>query len=112
MTRDAQCLRQCSVIVLFGYKLSTYGLDCGFCGFDKCQDAERVGARCFYVSCDLGIAVSSAVNTANLLHVDNRVMYSIGYTIIKLNWLGPEVKLVLGVPLSATGKNVFFDRVT
>jgi uncharacterized ferredoxin-like protein len=51
------------------------------------------------------------VSTASLYHVDNRVMYSIGYAVLRMNILPEDVKIVYGIPLSATGKNIYFDRV-
>ncbi|MFY9415198.1 MAG: ferredoxin domain-containing protein, partial [Tepidanaerobacteraceae bacterium] len=57
---------------------------------------------------DLGIAVGSAVKTASMLNVDNRIMYRIGVVARKMKLIEGDV--VLGIPLSATGKNIFFDR--
>jgi uncharacterized ferredoxin-like protein len=37
-------------------------------------------------------------------------MYSAGKAAIELGLLGTEVKVAYGIPLSATGKNPFFDR--
>ncbi len=37
-------------------------------------------------------------------------MYTIGMAAVQLELLGPEVKIAHGIPLSATGKNIFFDR--
>jgi uncharacterized ferredoxin-like protein len=42
--------------------------------------------------------------------VDNRIMYTAGFAAVKLKLLGEEVKIAYGIPLSATGKNIFFDR--
>jgi len=57
---------------------------------------------------DLGIAVSSAVKTASIHNVDNRIMYRIGPVARKIGLIDADV--ALGVPLSATGKNIYFDR--
>lgn len=109
--RDVINLRQAPVVVLIGSKLGTMELDCGNCGFSSCEELKNSGkARCSYVAGDLGIALGSAVSVASLHHVDNRIMYSIGYAAQKLNLLGEEVKIVYAIPLSATGKNIFFDR--
>jgi uncharacterized ferredoxin-like protein len=43
-------------------------------------------------------------------HVDNRLMFSMGYAALRLGWFPPEVTQALGLPLSASGKNIFFDR--
>jgi uncharacterized ferredoxin-like protein len=37
-------------------------------------------------------------------------MYSAGLTAVKMGLLGDKVKLAIAIPLSATGKNIFFDR--
>jgi uncharacterized ferredoxin-like protein len=57
---------------------------------------------------DLGIAVGSAVKTAQVFNVDNRVMYRAGAA---ARWAKlVDWDFVLGIPLAATGKNIFFDR--
>ena len=56
---------------------------------------------------DLGIAIGSAVKTASMLNIDNRVMYSIG---IATEEMGIIEGKILGIPLSVKGKNMFFDR--
>jgi uncharacterized ferredoxin-like protein len=58
---------------------------------------------------DLGIAVGSAVKTASLLNLDNRVMYTAGVAARSLGWVG-ECSVAYGIPVSVTGKNIFFDR--
>jgi uncharacterized ferredoxin-like protein len=37
-------------------------------------------------------------------------MYTIGMVVRKLKLLGDDIGICFGVPLSASGKNVFFDR--
>jgi len=56
----------------------------------------------------VGIAVGSAVKTASLLNVDNRVMFTAGVAAQELRLIDADV--ALGIPLSATAKNVYFDR--
>jgi uncharacterized ferredoxin-like protein len=51
-----------------------------------------------------------AAAVANQFHIDNRIMYSIGRASLDLKLLGENVHQALGVPLSVTGKNPFFDR--
>jgi hypothetical protein len=51
----------------------------------------------------------SAVKTASIHNVDNRIMYTIGVAAKKLGLLDADV--ILGIPLSATSKNIYFDRV-
>jgi uncharacterized ferredoxin-like protein len=71
---------------------------------------QQAGGFCSFNVGDLGIAVGSAVSRAADMRVDNRIMYSVGKAVLELNLLPDKVRLVYGVPLSATGKNPFFDR--
>jgi len=54
--------------------------------------------------------VSSAAKTASLLNADNRIFYRIGAAAKRLNYM-PEASILMGIPLSARGKNPYFDRV-
>jgi len=110
--RDAKNLEVATIAVLIGTKLEPIGLDyCGFCGVEQtCEDLIKNKGICTYNPLDLGIAIGSAVNVANSHHVDNRVMHSIGYAAIKAGLLPKSTKIAFGIPLSATGKNPFFDR--
>ena len=56
----------------------------------------------------MGIALGSAVKTASMLNVDNRIMYRIGTVARAMKMVVWD--FVMGIPLSATGKNIFFDR--
>jgi uncharacterized ferredoxin-like protein len=67
--------------------------------------AENERARRFI---DLGIALGSAAKTASLLNVDNRIMWRAGEMARRIGLLKSYV--VIGIPLSASGKNIFFDR--
>lgn len=110
--RDAQNLKISSFLILIGVKSNPANLDyCGFCSYKNCAELLKKKGICSYNSIDLGIAVSSAVNTASLLHADNRIMYSAGKTAIKKGlFKDKSIKQALGIPLSASGKNIFFDR--
>jgi uncharacterized ferredoxin-like protein len=108
--RDAESVRKSACVLVIATSYSTLKLDCGFCGAETCKDAEDKNITCAYNSGDLGIAVGSAVSTASQFHADNRIMYTIGYTVKKHSMLEKEVRMALGIPLSATGKNQFFDR--
>ena len=108
--RDAECVLRSSCVLAVATTYAALGLNCGFCGYTDCNKAETAGATCAYNSADLGIAVSSAVLTAGNFHIDNRIMYTIGYTVTECALLGKEVRMALGIPLSVTGKNIFFDR--
>ena len=108
--RDAQNVRQAQAVLVVGTKLQTFGLDCNLCGFASCTQCQEAGARCAYNLVDLGIALGSAVSVATDHRVDNRIMFTIGYAVIKYELSGDKVKVALGIPLSASGKNIFFDR--
>jgi uncharacterized ferredoxin-like protein len=115
--RDAKGVARSEAVVLIGIKDALpVGLDCGACGFADCksfqnqakQDGEFRGPACAFRLLDMGIALGSAVKTASLLNVDNRIMYRIGVVARRMGLVDWE--FVMGIPLSATGKNIFFDR--
>ena len=109
--RDSKCVQKAQVVVLLGTKFSPLGLRlCGFCGYKNCAELENNKGICVFNPGDLGIAIGSAVSTASLHKADNRIMYSAGYTAIELKLLGKDIKIAYGIPLSSTGKNIFFDR--
>jgi uncharacterized ferredoxin-like protein len=68
------------------------------------------GPNCAIRMADLGIALGSAVKTAQFHNVDNRIMYSGGVAAIDLGLMGKDCTVAYAFPLSATGKNIFFDR--
>jgi uncharacterized ferredoxin-like protein len=119
--RDAGNLQESDACLLIGIKKEpTAGLDCGACGFPSCQEMlcyehigidhmDMKGPSCAIRVTDLGIAIGSAVKTAALHNVDNRVMYSVGLAALSLKWMKGCV-ICLGIPLKASGKNIFFDR--
>ena len=110
--RDADSILLATVMVIIGTKINTIGLKkCGHCGFKNCEEKEKLpDVPCAYNTGDLGIAIGSAVSIAMDHRVDNRVMYSVGQAILEIGLLGKDVKIVYGIPLSATSKNPFFDR--
>jgi uncharacterized ferredoxin-like protein len=108
--RDADTIHDTPYIVVIATKVTPLGLNCGFCGFATCEELKKTGGVCVYNSMDLGIALGSAVGVAARFHVDNRLMYSIGKAALKVGLLGQGVTIAIGIPLSATGKNPFFDR--
>ena len=69
---------------------------------------EFTGPSCAWRLLDLGIALGSAVKTASLFNADNRVMYRIGVAARKAGLI--EGEIAIGVPISATGKSIYFDR--
>ena len=109
--RDADNVDASTAVVLIGAKYETRGLGkiCKLCGFENCGACEKAGAACVYPSMDLGIALGSAVSLVADNRVDNRIMFTIGQAAARLGLLG-EYKLIMGIPLSASGKSVFFDR--
>ena len=109
--RDAESIKSAQLIVLIGTKIKVIGLKyCSFCGWQNCEEAGKAGAICAYNTGDLGIAIGSALSVAADHRVDNRLMYSIGRAAVDLKFLGNDVKIIYGIPLSATAKNPFFDR--
>jgi len=114
--RDGDNVRRSDAVLLIALKNpASLGLNCGACGNSKCTDLKTVdgpefrGPLCAWRLVDFGIAVGSAVKTASLFNVDNRIMYRVGVVARRLGLIEGEV--VLGIPLSATGKNIYFDRV-
>jgi uncharacterized ferredoxin-like protein len=72
------------------------------------QEGEFLGPQCLYRVLDVGIALGSAVKTASMLNVDNRIMYRIGTVARKLKFI--DADFVMGIPLSVSGKSIYFDR--
>lgn len=115
--RDAANVAASSAVVIIGLNNCTsLGLDCGACGYPDCDsfnkarkaEVDFMGPICSFRLVDLGIAVGSAVKTAQIFNVDNRIMYRIG---VAARWMGlVDWDYLLGIPLSATGKNIYFDR--
>ncbi len=112
--RDGGNVVDSPVVVLIGLKdAKAVGLNCGACGEEKCIkpntfEAEFRGPQCAFRLLDMGIALGSAVKTASMLNVDNRIMYRIGAVARELGLI--DADYVMGIPLSATGKSIYFDR--
>lgn len=111
--RDADNLRQSLVVLLIGAKVKVNGLKpCGMCGFPDCKSKQaQPEVPCAFNSIDLGIAIGSAISVAADHRVDNRVMYTIGQAALRLKLFDDNVKTICAIPLSAKGKNPFFDRI-
>ncbi|MEM2971075.1 MAG: DUF2148 domain-containing protein [Candidatus Bathyarchaeia archaeon] len=117
--RDAKNVRDSEAVVLIGVRGNkSFGLNCGACGYKNCKEFEEkgktlgedfYGPTCIFKALDLGIALGSAVKMASLLNVDNRIMYRIGTAALRLGML-PEATVIMGIPMSAKGKNIYFDR--
>ena len=108
--RDAISIEHSPVILAIGVKSNPAGLNCSFCGYPTCAELGKTKGICAYNSVDLGIAITSAAGIADTFHADNRIMYSIGRACLDLKLFSQTVKQALGIPLSITGKNPFFDR--
>ncbi len=115
--RDGRNVAKSDAVLLIGLKEpNTTGLNCGACGFPTCAEMELqepytgefIGPMCAYRLLDMGIAIGSAVKTASLLNVDNRIMYRIGTVARDMGLV--DWHFVMGIPLSVTGKSIYFDR--
>lgn len=109
--RDAGCCDVAPLVVLIGTKVGPLGIPaCGFCGHKNCEECTKAGGRCAYGAGDLGIAVGSAAAVAAAHHADNRILFSFGKAAIDVGLFSPDIKIAFAIPLTATGKNPFFDR--
>jgi uncharacterized ferredoxin-like protein len=114
--RDGKNVADSDVVVLIGInQAESLNLDCGACGAEACTallinsyEGEFRGPQCAFRLLDMGIALGSAVKTASLLNVDNRIMYRAGAVAREMGLI--DADFVMGVPLSATGKSIYFDR--
>lgn len=108
--RDAVSIAGSPAIIIIGVRSNPAGLNCGYCGYGTCDGLKKTAGICAYNSVDLGIAADSAAATAGRFHIDNRIMYSVGKAALELGLFDKGVDQALGIPLSVTGKNPFFDR--
>jgi len=114
--RDGKNVLASDAVVLIGLlPHQGAGLNCGACGFSGCEEfnsrsmqKDFTGPNCALRLLDLGIALGSAAKMASEMNVDNRIMYRAGVAARRLG-LG-KAWISHGIPLSATGKNIFFDR--
>ncbi|HMF34097.1 MAG TPA: DUF2148 domain-containing protein [Candidatus Lokiarchaeia archaeon] len=117
--RDANNVEDADALFIIGLKkrAGSAGLNCQACGFDDCaafDDAPTTegifrGPTCAFKLTDLGIAIGSAVKTAGILNVDNRIMYRAGVAVMRSRW-GAKMCIAYGIPLKISGKSPFFDR--
>lgn len=119
--RDAMSIRRSGACLFIGCRgYEGTGLNCGACGKSKCSELQDhtlhhgieslySGPNCAVRVTDLGIAVGSAVKTASIHNVDNRVLFSAGCAALSLDLL-PECTIAYAIPLSVSGKSIFFDR--
>ncbi len=117
--RDSGSINKSEAVVLIGVNnTKPFGLNCGACGYRTCEEMKKnvdesktidvSGPSCYFKLLDLGIAVGSAVKTASIHNLDNRIMYSAGMAARKLEYLSSGA--IIAIPVSAKGKNPFFDR--
>jgi uncharacterized ferredoxin-like protein len=117
--RDGKNVRDSEVVILVGVEgTKSFGLDCGGCGFKTCaefNDSSRskggdfTGPNCIFKTLDMGIALGSASKTAMDHNSDNRIMFRIGTAAMRLG-LTKKSTIVMGIPISAKGKSIYFDR--
>ncbi len=113
--RDGINVKDSGALLLLSLKeAKPLGLNCGACGYSLCKDLEVKegpefdGPVCAWRLMDLGIALGSAVKTASIHNADNRIMYKAGAVAKKIGLI--EGEIVVGVPISVTGKSIYFDR--
>jgi uncharacterized ferredoxin-like protein len=119
--RDAKNVRDAGAVLLIGVtgepKNPQNPLNCGGCGYASCAEflqQQRVdgedfrGPSCIFQMIDLGIALGVAAKIASDWGIDNRMMFTIGAAARQISALDADV--VIGFPLSVSGKNPYFDR--
>ncbi len=120
--RDAQNIRRSAAVLLIGVKGTLpkkpeNPLNCGACGYFSCAQFIRAekkrgedftGPLCAFQVMDLGIALGAAAKMAAEFNIDNRIMYTAGAAAMSLGLL--EADLIVGLSLSISAKNIFFDR--
>ncbi|MDD1778062.1 MAG: DUF2148 domain-containing protein [Candidatus Helarchaeota archaeon] len=115
--RDAKNVEDSAAIILIGVQGVPIDIkNCSLCGFNTCEellDARKKSPKtppgCTFKLMDLGIALGSAAKTASIHNVDSRIMYRPGKAAKDLGYL-PEVDVIIAIPISATGKSIYFDR--
>lgn len=117
---DAGAVAKSDCLILIGVKgRNPLGMNCGGCGFKDCKEFLKAvppetihmpGPFCSFKLLDLGIALSSAAKAASGLGIDNRIMYRAGLAGYRLGLL-KGYSPIMALPLSASGKNIYFDRI-
>lgn len=114
--RDGRNVANSDSLLLIGIKnATTAGLNCGACGVEICEllpvnsvEGEFRGPNCAYRLLDMGIALGSAAKMAGMLNADSRIMYRAGAVAREMGLI--DADFVMGIPISATGKSIYFDR--
>ncbi len=103
-----------AIVLISAISKSPLGMNCGMCGYNCTTIPEKkkindfIAPICAFALVDLGIALGSASKTAQMLNIDNRMMYTIGAAAVELCLIEGDV--AMGIPLSVSSKNIFFDR--
>jgi uncharacterized ferredoxin-like protein len=120
--RDASNIENSQALLLIGLtKPVTAGYDCGACGYPTCAEFAKnkqmkdkemgyTGPHCVMRMMDIGVALSSAAKTASILNVDCRIQQRVGAAARAIGLIKAEV--AMGIPVSITGKSIYFDRQT
>ena len=98
--RDANNIRNSDAVLLIGCKVIDIGV--------RKPEEMKYDLNLVLSVLNMGIAIGSAVKTASILNIDNRIMYTAGLAAQTLGMI--EADIVIGIPLSAKGKNIYFDR--
>ncbi|SMD09868.1 Uncharacterized protein, contains ferredoxin domain [Desulfocicer vacuolatum DSM 3385] len=125
---DYQTLKGCydkgepPVIIGIGAKVdrSDLGWNCGACGFSTCREFNKYakensgggqlgGPCCNWKLLDFGIACDWACASAWQYKVDNRIMGSVGFSLMALNYL-PNSNVKLGLALGPARDMVYYSR--
>jgi uncharacterized ferredoxin-like protein len=118
--RDAANIGNADALLLIGLGESkAAGYDCGACGHSTCSEFTKSrqlmdkamgysGPHCVMRMMDIGVALASAAKTASMLNLDNRVQQRVGAAARAIGLINAEV--AMGIPVSISGKNIFFDR--
>ncbi len=122
--RDADAAEKLDVVLLIGlagWYPPQY--DCGACGYATCAEFlqarpahrtaasaewEFAGPVCQLRAIDLGIAVGSAAKIASMNNVDTRCQTRISAAARHLGII--KADLAVALSMSATHKNIFFDK--
>jgi len=117
--RDADNVKRSGALLLVGVNgRKSFNLSCGACGHPTCKEFDAAseisgpdykGPTCIFKALDLGVALGSAAKMASDLNLDNRIMYRAGTAAKRLKYLSKS-NVVMGIPVSSSGKNIYFDR--
>ena len=110
--RDANCVDASECVVAIAVIDKPIGLKnvCNACGHENCGAATKAGVPCAFNISDLGTATCSACAVASHHWVDNRLMYTVGLAVQNLGLFETDIRMCYGIPISATGKSIYYDR--